>query len=240
MKQTILSLCLILLGILSHTSIYAGKDPTVVEIETTFKTVREATLAAKKSLISHKFIPNGGVNDNGFTATRTTGSKSDYYTADVMTEDKKGKIIVTITFIKSGTGLLKLQKLAEEVKAELGGTPVGIVPSQNNLNPAAESQGAQVKEIAKVNCETYRKMKKGGVGLIIGGGVLTLLGTLIQNDVFPYNSTVSGLGEVMVPVGVLLLGGGITFTIIGSRKLKNGCALKLNVHPNGMALAYSL
>lgn len=92
-----------------------GKDPIIVELTTNFKTVKEACLATKKILIEQKFIPNGPITDGAFTATRTTGAKQDYYTADVVAEQVGDKVKVTITLLKVGTGLLRLKKVAEEL-----------------------------------------------------------------------------------------------------------------------------
>lgn len=239
MKQTILSLCLILLGVFSYSTILAGKQTEVV-IETSFKTAREATLAAKKALMNHKFIPNGGMTDNGFTATRTTGSKSDYYTADVMTEDKGGKMVVTITFIKSGTGLLKLQKVADEIKVELGGSPTGSV--------IKDIGNTQVTEVAKKNlsqdaiqsrCKTFTTMKKGGKVLVVVGGALLVTGIILYS-VNGTNYTMYRAGEAMMPIGVVAIGGGIPLLIIGSKKSKQYCALQFKVNPNSLGLAVSL
>ena len=243
MKKTILSLCLLVLGIFTHTSIFAGKQTEVV-IETSFKTAREASLAAKKALMNQKFIPNGGITDNGFTATRTTGSKADYYTADVMTEDRNGKIFVTITFIKSGTGLLKLQKVADEVKAELGGTEQNGMKQGNVTQPNTP----QVQEVAQKNlsqealqtkCKTFSSMKKGGKVLVVVGGSLLLSGIILTS----LNGTTYAMyaaGESMAPVGAVAVGAGIPLLIIGSKKSKQYCALQLKASPSSIALAVSL
>lgn len=238
MKKTILSLCLIFLGIIFK-PLYAGKEPTVVEIETMFKTVKEATLATKKSLMSHKFIPNGAVTDNGFTATRTTGSKADYYTADVMTEDKGGKIVVTITFIKSGTGLLKLQKLGEEIKAELGGsnTSSGMQKTVTSGSTQQVAQNNLSQDELQARCTKFTKMKKGGIAMIIGGGILAGGGLILQS----INTSTNGvyeLGSIMTPIGTLALGGGIALTIIAGKKVKQYCALNLKVSVHSIGLAY--
>jgi hypothetical protein len=125
MKQAfIFSVTLLLTLILSlktETSLAGRKDPLVVEILTNHKTVKEALIATKTALMKQKFIPSNGMQESSFTATRTTGSKSDYYTADVMVEESEGKMKITVTLIKSGSGLLKLSKVADELKEVLGG-----------------------------------------------------------------------------------------------------------------------
>lgn len=113
---------LLLLFLTVHSSSQAGKkDPIVVQITTNHTTVKEALVATKIALMKQRFVPAGGIGESGFTATRTTGAKADYYTADVMAEQAEGGIKITVTFIKSGSGLLKLQKVADDLKEELEG-----------------------------------------------------------------------------------------------------------------------
>lgn len=95
------------------------KDPVVIEVHTKFTSVDDALMAAKNALLAQKFIAANGVQKPTFTATRTTGSKADYYVADVTAILVGEKIKLSITFIKVGTGLLRLQKVADAVKAEL-------------------------------------------------------------------------------------------------------------------------
>jgi hypothetical protein len=95
------------------------KDPVIIEVVTKYTSVEDALLAAKSALLSQKFISSAGIQQNTFTATRTTGSKADYYVADVTATKVDGKIKLTISFVKIGTGLLKVQKMADAVKAEL-------------------------------------------------------------------------------------------------------------------------
>ena len=119
MKKSNLTILTVLLSIIFLSSFVIKKAPVVVEISTNHKTIKEALLAIKTELMNQKFIPNGGLTETGFTATRTTGSRSDYYTADVLAEQVDGNIKITLTLIKSGTGLLKLQKVADEIKEKL-------------------------------------------------------------------------------------------------------------------------
>lgn len=96
-----------------------SKDPIIIEVLTKYITVEEALIATKDVLLKEKFIATNGIQKTTFTATRTTASKADYYIADVTATEVDGKIKITISFLKFGTGLLKLKKVAEEVKAEL-------------------------------------------------------------------------------------------------------------------------
>lgn len=98
---------------------YSVKDPVVIEVITRYTSVEDALIAAKNALLSQKFIASAGIQQSTFTATRTTGSKADYYVADVSASKTDGKIKLTISFIKVGTGLLRLQKMADAVKAKL-------------------------------------------------------------------------------------------------------------------------
>lgn len=116
----------LLLTIVTLTTIYAkpfihspGKDPIVMEAMTKYTTVAEALTATKSVLLLQKFILQGEIGASSFTAKRTTGAEADYYIADVAASIVEGKAKVTITFVKVGTGLLKLQKVADEIKLEL-------------------------------------------------------------------------------------------------------------------------
>lgn len=95
------------------------KDPIVIEIITKHSSIDEALIAAKKALLAQKFIASNGIQQNTFTATRTTMSKADYYVADVTATKSDGKIKLTISFVKVGTGFLRLQKIADAVKSDL-------------------------------------------------------------------------------------------------------------------------
>ena len=103
----------------SKISAATGKDPIIIEVITNYTDINDALQAAKTALLKEKFIVTDGLQKTGFTATRTTGAKADYYVADVSAKDEQGKIRITISFIKMGTGLLKLQKTADTVKADL-------------------------------------------------------------------------------------------------------------------------
>ncbi|PWS33206.1 hypothetical protein [Pedobacter paludis] len=98
---------------------WAVKDPVVIEVATKHTSVGDALQAVKTALLKQKFIATDGVQKTGFTATRTTGAKADYYVADVTAKGENGKIKVTISFVKVGTGMLRLQKVAEAVKEDV-------------------------------------------------------------------------------------------------------------------------
>ncbi len=95
------------------------KGPIVITVISNHASVQEALMSAKKALLTEKFIASNGIQETSFTATRTTGSKSDYYVADVIASKEDVKMKITITFVKVGTGLLKLSKVADKIKATL-------------------------------------------------------------------------------------------------------------------------
>lgn len=82
-------------------------------------TIESALEKARNVLLENKFITTNGVQKTSFNATRTTGSKADYYVADVAAAKDGDKIKLTITFVKVGTGLMSLKKTAEKVKQKL-------------------------------------------------------------------------------------------------------------------------
>lgn len=241
MRKAIFSFCIFLLSALFTTLTWA-KAPLVVEIETNFKTVKEATMAAKTALMKQKFIPSG-TTESGFTATRTTGSKSDYYTADVMSEEKNGKIVLTITLIKSGTGLLKLQKVADELKMELGSSSTGkgspSMEEQFNKTTPTTAQENPSPEQLQSKCKTFTGMKKGGLAMLISGGILFGTGSIFKL-VNSGTSTLYNAGSVMVPVGALLIGGGIPLMIVGSKKSKEYCTVSYVPSIQGIGLVFNL
>ncbi|SIO51335.1 hypothetical protein [Chitinophaga niabensis] len=95
-----------------------AKEPIVIEATTKHKNTEEALQATKTILLAEKFITQE-MQKKGFTATRTTGAKADYFVADVTASEADGKVKVTISFVKVGTGLLNLKKVAERVKEKL-------------------------------------------------------------------------------------------------------------------------
>ena len=110
---------LILAGFFTNAFSSTVKDPVTIEVTTKYTSADDALQAAKTALLKEKFISTQGVQKIGFTATRTTNAKADYYVADVAAKLEKGKIKITISFVKVGTGLLRLQKVADAVKENL-------------------------------------------------------------------------------------------------------------------------
>ncbi|MBZ4192666.1 hypothetical protein [Niabella beijingensis] len=101
------------------TTMTRSADPVVIEVVTKHTSISDALLAAKAALLKQKFILDGTMGETTFTAKRTTGSHADYYVADVTGKLDGGKTKLTISFVKVGTGLLKVQKMANAVKVEL-------------------------------------------------------------------------------------------------------------------------
>lgn len=124
MKKITLSLTLLLLVLFNAFSMHTGqkkmlKDPVVITVLMKDKDMSAALQSAQSILLQHKFITATGIQASSFTATRTTGSRADYYVADVTGTSSEGKIKLTITFVRFGTGFLKLQKIADDVKVQL-------------------------------------------------------------------------------------------------------------------------
>jgi len=110
---------LFLLLVIATTYVSAlTKDPIVIEVVTKHKNIEDALQATKTILLAEKFITQE-VQKKNFTATRTTGSKADYFVADVTATETNGSVKITVTFVKVGTGLLNLKKVAGRVKAKL-------------------------------------------------------------------------------------------------------------------------
>lgn len=95
------------------------KDPVFIEVYTRYESIEDALREIKTLLLNEKFITENGIVDSGFTAKMTTGSKADYYIADVTAVAESGKIKVNITFIKVGTGLKSMKKLAEKIEEKI-------------------------------------------------------------------------------------------------------------------------
>ena len=93
--------------------------PIVIEVMTKYGSIEEALTATKMILLRNKFVTEGNVGRTAFTSKRTTGSRADYYIADVSTTLINNQVKVEINFVKIGTGLLNLRGIAEKVKAEL-------------------------------------------------------------------------------------------------------------------------
>lgn len=123
MKTTIKTLAILLLVSTLSTVAVAAKalkaDPVVIEVTLKGATIESALEKAKNVLLENKFITTNGIQKTSFNATRTTGSKADYYVADVTAAKDGDKVKLTITFVKVGTGLMSLKKTAEKVKQKL-------------------------------------------------------------------------------------------------------------------------
>ncbi len=123
MKKTIKNLTILLLiTCFSLPAAFAKSamgDPIVIEVISKQTTIEDALTAAKNVLLANKFIATNGIQNNTFNATRTTGSKADYYVADVTASKDGEKIKLSITFVKIGSGLMSLKKVAEKVKKAL-------------------------------------------------------------------------------------------------------------------------
>ena len=121
MKKLLFLIPVLLLLTITFTTAFAlaVKDPIVIELTTKHTSVEDALQAVKTALLKQKFIAANGEQKTGFTATRTTGAKADYYVADVTAKSENGKIKITISFVKVGTGMLKLQKVADAVKEDM-------------------------------------------------------------------------------------------------------------------------
>ncbi len=113
-----LSSFLFLLVISASHAFATFKDPIVIEVVTKHKNIEDALQATKSILLGEKFISQE-IQKKGFTATRTTGAKADYFVADVTATEANGSVKITISFVKVGTGLLNLKKVADRVKEKL-------------------------------------------------------------------------------------------------------------------------
>jgi hypothetical protein len=107
-----------LLAVTTISVFASSKDPIVIEAVTRHSSIEEALQSCKTILLGERFITRE-MQKKGFTATRTTGSKADYFVADVAATEENGRAKITITFVKVGTGFLNLNKVAEKVKAKL-------------------------------------------------------------------------------------------------------------------------
>lgn len=114
-------------------------DLVIIEVLTGDSIIEDALIATKSALLKQSFIAKEGMQNRTFTATRTTGSQADYFVADVVATDMKGKIKITITFVKVGTGFLNLANVAANVKATLEGKTIESTES----SPESEKKRRQ-------------------------------------------------------------------------------------------------
>lgn len=89
-------------------------DPIVSEIQTAYKTVKEALMATQNALKAQSFV-SGTMATTGFTATRTE-SKTESYTAVVSAVMVGSGAKVTIKYATIGEGRLDLTKLSGDVR----------------------------------------------------------------------------------------------------------------------------
>lgn len=119
-----------------------AQSPVKIEVWTTYSTTDEALVVAKTALMGEKFINEGGIQNNAFTAKRTTNSHADYYIADVTALNVDGKVKVIIAFIKAGSGLLKLDAVASKIKTSLSASSPSFAPSDGIPRASASSDKA--------------------------------------------------------------------------------------------------
>lgn len=92
------------------------KKQLTIELPVKNKSIKEALILTKNTLLDEKFIVSGSFKDSSFITKRTTGSKADYYIADVVVFEKNGNSYIKVSFISIGEGLLNLEKVALKVK----------------------------------------------------------------------------------------------------------------------------
>jgi hypothetical protein len=123
-----------------------------------------------------------------------------------------------------------------------------------SLNSIAQMSSEKVSYQLKV--DKYKRMKTGGIVMIVAGCVSTVVGiSQLGSAQTTYYSNVNGVsqgdpkaatGTLFTMAGLGLIGGGIPLTIIGSKKSKHyqrkldAIALHINVNPQqqGLALSY--
>ena len=181
----ILCLALFITFLLNTTVRAGGSDPITIQSMTNFKQVGEALAEVKTILLKYKFINTDGIHENSFTAKRTTGSTADYYIADVTAALQEKSVKVTISFVKVGSGFLKLGEIADQVKADLQPlsnatptsppnsgtainssstpTPIPNVPSTENAPSLDATVAWVIKNTAEVDVDDvqyFQKMQK--------------------------------------------------------------------------------
>ncbi len=108
----------------------------------------------------------------------------------------------------------------------------------------------------QLKIDKYKRMKTGGIVMIVAGAVSTVVGiSQLSSAQTTYYSNVNGVsqgdpkaatGTLFTMAGLGLIGGGTAMTIIGSKKSKiyqrklDGLALHLNLNPQqkGLTLSY--
>jgi hypothetical protein len=123
-----------------------------------------------------------------------------------------------------------------------------------SLSTIAQVNNEKVNYQLKV--DKYKRMKTGGIIMIVAGCVSTAVGiSQLSNAKTTYYSNVNGVsqgdpnaatGALFTTAGLGLLGGGITLAVIGSKKSNyyqrkmDAIALHINVNPQqqGLVLSY--
>jgi uncharacterized membrane protein len=124
------------------------------------------------------------------------------------------------------------------------------------LSFAAVAQQADQRASYQLRIDKYKRMKTGGIVMIVAGAVSTVVGISQLSSATSTSYTVTNgvsqgdpkaaTGTLFTMAGLGLLGGGIPLTIIGSKKSKlyqrklDGLALHLNLNQQqqGLALSY--
>ena len=123
------------------------------------------------------------------------------------------------------------------------------------FSATAVAQQADQRANYQIKIDKYKRMKTGGIVMIVAGAVSTVVGiSQLSNATTTYYSNINGVsqgdpkaatGALFITAGLGLLGGGIALTIIGSKKSKlyqrklDGLALNLNLNPQQQGLVFS-
>jgi uncharacterized membrane protein len=118
------------------------------------------------------------------------------------------------------------------------------------------AQQADQRASYQLRIDKYKRMKTGGIVMIVAGAVSTVVGISQLSSATSTSYTVTNgvsqgdpkaaTGTLFTMAGLGLVGGGIAMTIIGSKKSKlyqrklDGLAFRLNLNPQqqGLALSY--
>ena len=99
---------------------YVGKAPITIEVTTDYTDMDEALQAARAALQAEEFVLDGAVGARGLMAKRTTAAEADYYVVDVSASEEEGRVVLSLTFVKFGSGPLELEDVAARVAEALG------------------------------------------------------------------------------------------------------------------------
>ncbi len=124
------------------------------------------------------------------------------------------------------------------------------------LSFTAVAQQADQRASYQLRIDKYKRMKTGGIVMIVAGAVSTVVGISQLSSATSTSYTVTNgvsqgdpkaaTGTLFTLAGLGLIGGGTAMTIIGSKKSKvyqrklDGLALHLNLNPQqqGLTLSY--